>query len=151
MDLEQSPAGAPGPRQSPRRRDRRGRGRRWDLIPPHLPGYRTRREQFDEAVADIAAAMTERFPRRLSHLQVVVEEVPPSDPAPWEDAGVLLGRGVPSTREHPPRVVVFRRPVQTRCSTDHDLEALLRQVLSEQIASILGTTPEEVDPGAWGE
>src|SRR5690625_6043051 len=93
MDVAQSPAGPSGQRPVPRRRDRRGRGRRWDLIPPHLPGHRTRREQFDDAVADVAAALTERFPRRLAHLQVVVEEVPPSDPAPWEHAGVLLGRG----------------------------------------------------------
>lgn len=62
---------------------------------------------------------------------------------------MLLGRGVPATREHPPRVVVFRRSVQTRCADDQELEALLRQVLSEQIASILGMRPDEVDPGIW--
>ena len=149
MDVEQSPAGPSGQRPGPRRRDRRGRGRRWDLIPPHLPGHRTRREQFDDAVADVAAALTERFPRRLAHLQVVVEEVPPSDPAPWEHAGVLLGRGVPATREHPPRVVVYRRSVQTRCGSSQELEMLLRQVLSEQVASILGLPPEVVDPDIW--
>ena len=120
-------------------------------IPPHLPGYRTRREQFDDLVADSGAALAERFPRRLAHLQVLVEEVPPTDPAPWEDATVLLGRALPPSREHPARVIVYRRPIQTRCADDLELETLVRQVLSEQIGSLLHIEPEDVDPGAWSE
>lgn len=141
----------PAPRSGPRRRDRRGRGRRWDLIPPHLPGHRTRRQRFDDTVTDAAASMIERFPRRLAHLRVVVEEVPPADPAPWEDASVLLGRALPSTREQPPRVILYRLPIQTRCASAQDLELLVRQVLSEQVGSMLSIAPEDVDPEAWGE
>src|SRR5699024_10675626 len=144
MGVEQSPAGPSGQRPGPRRRDRRGRGRRWGLIPPHLPGHRTRREQFDGAVADVAAALTERFPRGLAHLQWVVVEVPPSDPGPWASAGSLVGRGVPAIREHTPRVVVYRRSVQTRCGSPPELGLRLRQVLSEQVASILGLPPAVV-------
>ena len=149
MDLEPGRAPAPRGPLGPRRRDRRGRGRRWDLIPPHLPGHRTRRERFDDLVADAGAALTERFPRRLAHLQVLVEEVPSADPAPWEEAQVVLGRAVPDTREHPPRVVVYRRPLETRCVTATELEMLVRQVLSEQIGSLLSIAPEDVDPEAW--
>ena len=149
MDVEPLLPGPAGPRQGPRRRDRRGRGRRWDLIPPHLPGHRTRRERFDDLVADAGAALTERFPRRLAHLQVLVEEVPSADPAPWEEAQVVLGRAVPGTREHPPRVIVYRRPLETRCGTATELEMLVRQVLSEQIGSLLSIAPEDVDPEAW--
>lgn len=135
----------------PRRRDRRGRGRRWDLIPPHLPGHLSRRDRFDATVAEAAASLIERFPRRLQHLRVVVEEVPPADPAPWEDASVLLGRILPSTRDQPPRVVLYRLPIQTRCTGPQELELLVRQVLSEQVGSMLSTAPEDVDPEAWGE
>lgn len=141
----------PAPRPGLRRRDRRGRGRRWDLIPPHLPGHRTRRERFDDTVTDAAASLIERFPRRLAHLRVVVEEVPPADPAPWEDDSVLLGRALPSTREHPPRIILYRLPIQTRCSTEQDLDLLVRQVLSEQVGSMLAIAPEDVDPEAWGQ
>ncbi|WP_114855576.1 metallopeptidase family protein [Brachybacterium sp. YJGR34] len=151
MDVEPLRAASPGPRPEPRRRDRRGRGRRFDLIPPHLPGYRTRRERFDDLVTDAGAALAERFPRRLAHLQVLVEEVPPADPAPWEDASVLLGRVIPPSREHPARVILYRRPLQTRCASEQDLETLVRQVLSEQIGSLLNIAPEDVDPGAWDE
>lgn len=142
---------SPLPWPGPRRRDRRGRGRRWDLIPPHLPGHRTRRERFDDTVTEAAAALIERFPRRLEHLRVVVEEVPPADPAPWEDASVLLGRALPATREQPARVILYRLPIQTRCANQHELELLVRQVLSEQVGSMLAIAPEDVDPEAWGE
>src|SRR5690606_2907303 len=149
MDLEPGRAPAPRGPLGPRRRDRRGRGRRWDLIPPHLPGHRTRRERFDDLVADAGAALTERFPRRLAHLQVLVEEVPSADPAPWEEAQVVLGRAVPGTREHPPRGVVDRRPLETRGVAATELEMLVRQVLSEQTGSVLSLAPEDVDPEAW--
>ena len=80
---------------------------------------------------------------------MLVEEVPPADPAPWEDATVLLGRVIPPSREHPARVIVYRRPLQTRCSTEAELEVLVRQVLAEQIGSLLNIDPEDVDPEAW--
>ncbi|MGY5765937.1 metallopeptidase family protein [Brachybacterium sp. DNPG3] len=149
MDLAPRPRDLPGPRRGPRRRDRHGRGRRFDLIPPNLPGYRTRRERFDDTVADIAADIADRFPRRLAHLQVMVEEVPATDPAPWEDSSVVLGRAHPATREHPAKIVVYRRPMQTRCADDEELEGLVRQVLAEQIGSLLNLPPEDVDPEAW--
>jgi predicted Zn-dependent protease with MMP-like domain len=151
MDLQARPGGGSPSRRRPRRRDRHGRGLRGSLIPSHLPAFRTRRERFDELVTASASAIIERFPRRLEHLQVIVEEVPRTDPAPWEDSGVALGRTVPATREHPPIIVVHRRPIQTRCAGEEELEAMLRQVISEQIASLLGLRPEQVDPEAWGE
>ncbi len=80
---------------------------------------------------------------------MLVEEVPSADPAPWEEPTVLLGRVIPPSREHPARVIVFRRPLQTRCEGEDELEALVRQVLSEQIGSLLGIAPEDVDPEAW--
>ena len=93
--------------------------------------------------------LAERFPRRLAHMQVLVEEVPPADPAPWEEATVLLGRVIPPSRTHPARVIVYRRPLQTRCADEAELETLVRQVLSEQIGSLLNIPPEDVDPEAW--
>ncbi|GAA1288193.1 hypothetical protein GCM10009590_13800 [Brachybacterium alimentarium] len=64
---------------------------------------------------------------------------------------MLLGRALPPSREHPARVIVYRRPIQTRCADDLELETLVRQVLSEQIGSLLHIEPEDVDPGAWSE
>ncbi|MGB6612460.1 MAG: peptidase, partial [Trebonia sp.] len=44
--------GAPGPRRRVRRRDRHGRGLRGRLVPPGVPLYRTRAQQFDDMVLD---------------------------------------------------------------------------------------------------
>ena len=74
-------AAAPGRRPSSRR-DRHGRGLRGPLLPPHLPAWRTRAERFDELVVDAAQDLARRWPS-VDQIQFAVEEVPPSDPAPW--------------------------------------------------------------------
>lgn len=134
---------------APRRRDRHGRGWRRDLIPSHLPGHRSRRDVFDDTVLDAARPLIERFPRRLEHLEVAVEDVPLTDPAPWEAEAVSLSRFFPADRDHPPRIVLYRRPIETRCPGGEDLELMIRQVLSDQIAQMLGMRPEDLDPEAW--
>lgn len=143
-----APGGALGPRRA-RRRDRHGRGFRGMLIPPHLPGHLTRREQFDDLVLSAAEPLLERYGRRLEHLVITVEEVPPADPAPWEMQAVPLGRYVPPDRDHAPQVVLYRRPIVSRCPDPADLEMLVRQVLAEQVGAALSVDPEDVDPEAW--
>ena len=74
-----------------RRRDRHGRGLRGPLLPPILPAWRTRAERFDELVTSAADDLARDWPQ-IARIQFAVEEVPPSDPAPWE-RGAVLGRG----------------------------------------------------------
>lgn len=133
----------------PRRRDRHGRGFRADLIPPHLPGYLTRRARFDADAADAAQAALERFPRRLEHVRVHVEEVPPPITAGRGAAEIPLGRCIPADRTSPPRVILYRRPIETRAQGPEDRLRMVRQVLSEQFGVLLGMAAEDVDPDAW--
>jgi predicted Zn-dependent protease with MMP-like domain len=84
-------------------------------------------------------------------VEVTVEDVPAADPTPWEEQAVSLGRVAPADREHPARIVLYRRPIETRCEDDADLGLLVRQVLADQVGSLLGLPPEDVDPDAWGE
>lgn len=79
-------------------------------------------------------------------MEFAVEDVPPADPSPWENGEVPLGRFFPSERGLPPRVVVYRRPVETR-SEDAELAALVHEVVVEQVAHALGVEPDKVDPG----
>lgn len=129
-----------------RRRDRRGRGLRGPVIPPNLPGYRTRAERFDDHVLDAVEALERRWARQLEGTEFAVEEVPPSAPAPWERGGVALGRYFPADAGMPPRIVVYRRPVETRALDDADVADLVRDVIVEQVAHMLGRRPDEVDP-----
>ena len=86
------PQRLPVPAPTPaRRRDRHGRGLRGPLLPPILPAWRTRAERFDEFVTSAADDLARNWPQ-IARIQFAVEEVPPSDPAPWE-RGAVLGRG----------------------------------------------------------
>ncbi|GAB2467442.1 hypothetical protein GCM10027063_04930 [Promicromonospora xylanilytica] len=140
-------AGAtPGEPARPRRRDRRGRGLRGPMFPPGTPAHRTRAQRFDELVLDVVEDLDRVWAAHLRGTEFAVEDVPPSDPAPWEDGGVLLGRFFPAEAGRPGRVVVYRRPVEARAFDRDDLADLVRDVVVEQVAHMLARTPEEIDP-----
>jgi predicted Zn-dependent protease with MMP-like domain len=129
-----------------RRRDRRGRGMRGPLLPADLPAARSRAERFDDLVLDAVERLERRWHDQLAEIEFAVEDVPPADPSPWEHGEVPLGRFFPADRSLPPRVVVYRRPVETR-TEEAELPALVHEVVVEQVASALGVEPEKVDPG----
>lgn len=135
-------------RRTGRRRDRHGRGLRGPLLPPLLPGARTRAELFDELVLAVVERLERRLGRDLDGVEFAVEEVPPSAPAPWEHGAVPLGRYFPADAaaglSH--RIVVYRRPVVGRADSPDDAGELVRDVLVEQIAHMLGRHPEDIDP-----
>ncbi|PPK97802.1 putative Zn-dependent protease with MMP-like domain [Kineococcus xinjiangensis] len=137
-----------GPRR--RRRDRHGRGLRGPLLPSTVPGARTRAERFDDLVLDAVELLERRWAEDLAGVEFAVEDVPPSDPAPWEEGGVPMGRLFPADGSSPPRVVVYRRPLETRAQ-EGELEDLVADVVVEQVAHLLNLTPEEVDPRYRGD
>ena len=139
----------PAPREPvhpSRRRDRRGRGPRGPLLPAGLPAYRTRAERFDHLVLQAVARLEKRWAQQLDGTEFAVEDVPPSNPAPWEHGGVPLGRYFPADVGLPARIVIYRRPVETRALDAGDLEDLVRDVVVEQVAHLLARSPDEVDP-----
>ncbi|GAB2685542.1 metallopeptidase family protein [Thalassiella azotivora] len=146
-----TPATGPGPsRRRPRRRDRHGRGLRGPLLPAGLPGARTRSERFDELVLDAVDRVAGPWRPQVDAIELVVEDVPPGDPSPWEAGEIPLGRVFPAERDLPSRVVVYRRPVETRATDEQELADLVRDVVVEQLAHALGVDPERLDPGFGG-
>ncbi len=130
-------------RQPPprRRRDRRGRGLRGPLAWPALPLMRTRSDRFDEAVLAAMERIERRLGQRLEAVEVAVELVPPSDPNPWEEHRIPLCRCFPPEGRLPGRIVLYRRPIETR------LQPVVDNLVTEQVAELLGVTPESIDPG----
>jgi predicted Zn-dependent protease with MMP-like domain len=132
-----------------RRRDRRGRGLRGRLVPAHLPLARTRAEQFDELVLDALEALEERWAEELAKLEFAVEDVPP--PEAVEDdviplSALLPGVAGPDRRSTPPRIVVYRRPVEARALDAADLADLVLDVVVDELSRHLGLDPDAVDP-----
>jgi predicted Zn-dependent protease with MMP-like domain len=107
----------------------------------------TRAELFDELVLDAASRMEHHAGTALGALEFAVEDVPPSDPAPWESSDVPLGRLFAAQGKIPARIVVYRRPVETRTTDARELAALINDVVVEQVASLLGVDPRDLDAG----
>ncbi|TDE34735.1 metallopeptidase family protein [Actinomadura sp. 6K520] len=146
-----------------RRRDRRGRGVRGPLAPPQAPVSRTRAERFDDLVDDEVRRLHLRWGRELAGVAFTVEEVPSVEP--WFDGPIPLGQTVPQpppagrpadpARPSGPgaaesggqvRIVVFRRPVEARATGEAEMSLLIRDLLVEEVADLLGLSPESVDP-----
>lgn len=131
-----------------RRRDRHGRGMRGPAVVPRVPGQpelRTGRERFDDLALGIVMEIDERWQDRLGLVEYAVEDTPlvPDD---WTTETVPLSSLVRGSGTKPTRLVLFRRPIEHRCETRSDTEALVLTVVVEQVAELLGIDPEQVDP-----
>lgn len=116
------------------------------MTPAPLPGHRTRAEQFDDLVLDAVERLEHRWAEQLADVEFAVEDVPPSDPAPWEHGEVPLGRLFPATGGLSTRIVVYRRPLETRALDRSMLAPMVHEVVVEQVAQLLGVEPGKVDP-----
>jgi predicted Zn-dependent protease with MMP-like domain len=141
-----------------RRRDRRGRGVRGRLMPPGVPVYRTRSEQFDDIVLDAVARLEPRWGAELAALEFAVQEVPEADELADNTDDIPLARALPGTPGRddpahpatPTRIVLYRRPLLARSETDDDLRDLVYDVVVEELAEVLGIEPDNIDPN-YGE
>jgi predicted Zn-dependent protease with MMP-like domain len=155
------PAGPAGPVHPRRRRDRRGRGLRGPLVPPGVPLAKSRAEQFDELVLDAVEHLEGRWESALAQVEFAVEDVPyiehtSPDEVVYgtdvvEDGNVPLARLIPAARDRlgdptPPRIVLYRRPLEARALDRLDLADLVHDVVVEQVANLLGLDPDEIDP-----
>lgn len=116
-----------------------------------MPAWRTRAERFDDRVLDAVEDLERRWGQQLEQVEFAVEDIPPADPATWEDDEVPLGRSFPAEGGRPARVVVYRRPVEARAPLPRETAELVHDVVVEQVARLLGLTPEQVDPGYGDE
>jgi predicted Zn-dependent protease with MMP-like domain len=110
----------------------------------------TRRQLFDDLVLDSAARLEPRIGPRFAEVEFAVEDVPPSDPAPWERDGVALGRTFPGHGRQPARIVIYRRPVESRAQDLRELTAIVQDIVVEQVAALFGVPPGDLDP-RYGE
>ena len=121
---------------------------RGPAVLPRVPGRpetRTRRERFDDLVLSIVTEIDDRWQERLGLVEYAVEDTP-QIPDDWTTETVPLSSLIRGSGITPTRLVVFRRPIEHRCETRSDLEAMLLTVIVEQVAELLGITPEMVDP-----
>lgn len=125
--------------------------------PVRVPVFRTRSERFDDLVRAAIDDLERRWVAELEGVEFAVEDVPP--PGTGFDEGVVadetaggpvpLGRlfpGDPMRTGAPPRVVVYRRPLEARAADKDDLGELVHEVVVDQVAQLLGLDPDVIDP-----
>jgi len=131
------------------------------LVPQEVPLSRSRAQQFDDLVLDAVEHLEGRWAAKLESVEFAVEDVPPLPDGPpeslvygtdvIEDGAIPLARLLPAGadadgRPTPPRIVVYRRPLEVRSLDKADLADLVHDVVVEQVANLLGLDPDEVDP-----
>ncbi|MEU5167368.1 MULTISPECIES: metallopeptidase family protein [Streptomyces] len=124
----------------PRRRDRHGRGMRGPVAPPQVPLSVSRAESFRDLVQDSVERLERRWPQ-LTDVDFLVLDVPGS-----LEETVPLGRALPAAKGQPAQIVVYRRPVEIRTKSRDERALLVHEVVVEQVAELLGLSPESVDP-----
>ena len=125
------------------------------LVPPGVPLYRTRAQQFDDLVLDAVARLEPRWENELANVEFAVQEVPEAEELADDSGPLPLARVVPATPDphHPvspataARIVVYRRPLLARAEDDDELSDLIFDVIVEEFARVLGLDPEAIDPG----
>lgn len=150
-----------GGRSSSAGGSRRGREMRGPLLPPTVPGWRSRSERFDMAVLEAYEPIERHWQDRLTGLDIAVDEIPriaPKDPEniQWPpevvaDGPIALARLIPAgvdvrgnaTRA---RIVLFRKPIERRAKDSLDLTDLLHEILVAEVATYLGVEPSVIDP-----
>jgi predicted Zn-dependent protease with MMP-like domain len=99
-----------------------------------------------------------RLAEQLAHVQFAVEDVPvitTLGTADFQfDDDVLDDNSVPLSRVFrsgvagiaAPVIMLYRRPLESRAPEPADLEDLVHDIVVEQIARLLGTSADEIDP-----
>lgn len=127
------------------RRDRHGRGVRGALAPASVPITQTSAERFEQIVLSGLDRLERRWlpgvaPVDLRTVAVAVEDIPALGSPTTE---VPLGDLQPGP---PPRLVVYRRPVEHRTETVAELTQVVNDVVTELVAELFDMSPEDVDP-----
>jgi predicted Zn-dependent protease with MMP-like domain len=121
---------------------------RGPAVLPRVPGQPelpTARERFDDLALGIVTDIDARWQDRLGLVEYAVEDAP-QIPDDWASGTVPLSSLVRGSGTTPTRLVLFRRPIEHRCETREDLEAMVLTVVVEQVAELLGIDADQVDP-----
>lgn len=123
-----------------------GRGMRTPMFGTRLPRYRTRSGAFDDMVAAQIRRLNGAWPQLVKPVQFAVEDVPPSQPAPWEPEPSFASQCFPASHGIPARIVLYRMPIQSKSRSRMDLELAIRDEVVLRLAELYGRRPDEIDP-----
>ncbi len=121
---------------------------RGPVAPPQVPLSTSRAAAFGDLVQDSVERLERRWPQ-LAEVDFLVLDVPPAggdDSGPYAAESVPLGGMIAATSAHPARIVIYRRPVEIRTKSRDERAMFVHEIIVEQVAELLGLSPESVDP-----
>lgn len=130
--------------------DRHGRALHADGDPRRRPsdGFRMRdARRFTRLVQDVVDTLPRRLLEAVADAEIVVEDVPVPDAA---GAQVALARFDPAAV--PPRLTVYRRPLESRALSREELDEVVRAAVGRGVARALGIAedlPDDWDEPPW--
>src|ERR1700759_4047878 len=110
-----------------------------------VPAQISRRDHFEQVAVEVMSDVESRWVEQLAEVELAVEDIPLL-PRTWSAPRVPLASLVPATGSTPPRLVLYRRPIEHRAETPPDLGALGVPGVVEQVADYLGVPAEDVHP-----
>lgn len=113
---------------------------RGPVAPPQVPLSTSRADSFRDLVQDSVERLERRWPQ-LAEVDFVVLDVPGTG-----EEAVPLGNALSAEKERPAQIVIYRRPVEIRTKNRDERALLVHEVVVEQVAELLGLSPESVDP-----
>ncbi|MDF7663981.1 metallopeptidase family protein [Bifidobacterium sp. ESL0763] len=131
-------------------RNRHGRGVRTPMFGRRLPRYRTNGGMFDDLVVSQLRRLSQAWPNLVGPVQFAVEDVPPSDPVPWQAHSRVTSQCFPAAHGIPARIVLYRMPMQMHHPDRYHLQWAIRDALAARLGDLYGRRPEEIDPDWTG-
>ncbi len=113
---------------------------RGPVAPPQVPLSVSRADTFRDLVQDSVERLERRWPQ-LADVDFLVLDVPVA-----AEETVPLGSSLSAAKGRPAQIVVYRRPVEIRTKSRDERALLVHEVVVEQVAELLGLSPESVDP-----
>jgi len=104
----------------------------------------TRAERFGDLVIEAVDRLQPRWRETLESVEVEVRTAP--DPRRSRSDEVVLAEHQGARSGRTATLVVYRHPVEIRAPDHISLVSLIRDLVAEQLAEVLGTTPSDIDP-----
>ena len=129
------------------RRDRHDRGLSGPVLPHNAPFHKSPDQFFIHHMDQALTEYEHRLGDRLTKISIAIEPVPSERDFVISQGVVPLGR---IERGNPSLIVLYQRPIEMRGQGSQRLVRVLRDVLAELIARVLGLEPFDVDPDYLG-
>jgi len=114
-----------------------------------------KREHFVKVVEETLDSLPQEFRSRIRNVAVLVEDVPPNQPAPQsgQPRRLLLGlfHGVPTTKKSifnlpsgPDHIVLYQKNIEAVCSSETEVRKQIRLTVIHELGHYFGLDEEQL-------